>query len=293
MNLLYLTFGNSPGIYWQAGFSILSFLAKDWQGGQITVMTDCPAAYALFGERLKTIAIDGEQLRSWRGPTDNFFRAKIKALEACIAQSDGEDWLYLDTDTFLSTTAQPLRALLADGNPLLHLKEGRLSALQSKTIRQLWAHTRGRSFGGIHFGEEAAMWNAGVIGIPGRDAKATIGQVLALCDELCQTKIRPRLLEQLSFSMVLAELGGLRAADHCVTHYWTNKAEWEQAIAAFFTDCFLEKLDFDGVLGKMRTFDLTKIPVYRKQRKTKQRLQAWAGQLFPDDTQHLKNASPL
>jgi hypothetical protein len=286
-NLLYLTFGESKTIHWQAAFSILSFLAKDWNYSKIVVMTDCPSVYSFFEKRINIIEVNEAQLRNWRGPTNNFFRAKIKALEFCIGESTGENWMYLDSDTFLFKDFQLLQSALENGQPLLHLCEGRLVKLKSKSIRQMWSCTKNRSFGGIHFGEETAMWNAGVIGIPGITAPAIIANVLQVCDELCHEKIRPRLIEQLSFSVVLANSGELRPAEDCVAHYWSNKPEWEAAIAAFFTDCLLEGLDFKGILDKIERFDYQKIPVERKERRTKQRLWVLAEKLFPDQINQL------
>lgn len=286
-NLLYLTFGTAPTIHWQASFSILSFLAHGWDEGEIVVMTDCPSAYSLFENRVKIITVAETQLRNWRGPTDNFFRAKIKALEACIAQSPNEDWLYLDADTFLFKAFEPIKTAFETGCPLLHLCEGRLSDLRSKTIRRLWAITKGRSFGGIQFDDETAMWNAGVIGLPGKGAPETIAHVLRVCDELCQEKIRPRLIEQLSFSVVLAHTGKLRATEDCIAHYWSNKPEWERFIAAFFAGCFLQKLDFQDILKEMMRQDFRRIPVEKKERKTKLRLVALSEKLFPDENKWL------
>jgi len=193
----------------------------------------------------------------------------------------------LDSDTFLFKDFQSLQHTLERGCPLLHLREGRLSDLKSKSIRQMWSRTKNRHFDGIHFGREAAMWNAGVVGIPGPDAAEVIAKVLRVCDNLCREKIRPRLVEQLSFSVVLPAFGELWAAEEWVAHYWSNKAEWGREIAAFFVGCFLEKLDFRDVLEKMRTFDFQKIPVQRKVRKTKRRLWAWAEKLFPDQIYRL------
>jgi hypothetical protein len=280
--LLYLTFGKSKSIHCQAAFSILSFLARGWHCDHIVVMTDSPSAYSFFENRINILEVNEALLRNWRGQTNNFFRAKIKALEHCIGQSSGENWLYLDSDTFLFQEFQQLQTALENGRPLLHLCEGRLSELKSKSVRQLWSCTKNRSFGGIHFDEQTAMWNAGVIGIPGKAAPAILTKVLQVCDELCREKIRPRLIEQLSFSVVLAHFGGLRPSEDCVAHYWSNKPEWEAAIAAFFADCFLEGLDFKGVLGKMAGFDFQKIPVERKERRTKQRLVGWVGRVFAD-----------
>lgn len=290
INILYLTFGKAGGVHWQACFSILSFLSAGWDFGEIVVMTDRPDAYAFLKDRIKIVTIDQAKLTEWGGVTQNLFRPKIKALEACATSAADAAWLYLDADTFLFGDCGYLVSALENGHFLMHKCEGVLAKLKGKTLRQLYLRTKARKVAGIEIRDDAAMWNAGVIGLPAGQSLESIAKVLAVCDQLCSEGIRPRLIEQFSFSVTLPCQGQLLPCERQIGHYWSNKPEWEQAISAFFTDFLLSGGDDEDLKKRVQNFDFQQVPIAKKVRKTKQRLMALLDNGFRDELDFVKRS---
>lgn len=246
MQLVLLTFGDRLDNHLQAAFSIVSFLKADPKL-EVRVVTDRPLMYRHFAGRVELLTIDDSVLREWRQPFDFFWRIKIRALQEAAAAAPGRDMLYVDSDTILVEGLDRLAARLACGQAVMHLPEQRLSVGVSSTERQMWRSLHGRRFAGVAVDADTTMWNAGVIGLPGARAAATLALALQLCDELCATDARRRLLEQLALSMALQAQGPLVDARREVLHYWGNKPGWQQAISYFWLQSRLQghTLDHD------------------------------------------------
>ena len=73
-----------------------------------------------------------------------FWRVKIKALELIAKKYPHESILYLDGDTFFYQRTDKLSKSLQSGQNHMHVKEGKLSLLSSKTEKLMWQQMKGR-----------------------------------------------------------------------------------------------------------------------------------------------------
>ncbi|GAA4018643.1 hypothetical protein GCM10022408_35570 [Hymenobacter fastidiosus] len=281
MNLLYLVFGSNIKNHFQANFSILSFLEHRAGLTSITIVTDAPAFYRHLAGYVTVLPVDEKTLQEWKGEWNFFWRIKIKALEHVARRFPETPILYLDSDTFLHGSFPALHETLRGGTALMHEPEGRLSALGSKTEKLMWSQTQGRSYGGVPLTEHHVMWNAGVVGIPARRGLAAIQLALRICDELSQQQVTPRLIEQFALSVALAETFGLQAARPQIGHYWSNKDEWNDHLAAFSLESHLTQRTVEQEVAALARFDFNAIPIKKKIKNTRHRLEKLVRQLFP------------
>ena len=163
----------------------------------------------------------------------------------------------------------------------MHEPEGALATLPSKTERRMWQQVRQQTFGGVRLHEDHVMWNAGVVGIPAARAAASIALALRLCDDMSRQQVTPRLIEQLALSVALAEMGPLQAAAPYIGHYWSTKAEWNEAIAAFLLESHLCQRSVADEVAAMGYFDYQQIPVKQRVKSTQGRLEKLVRRLFP------------
>ena len=279
MDLLLLSFGTRLENHYQAAFSILSFLARPGIE-RVFVLTDAPRFYAQFGARIEILPIDEALMSQWRGDSGFFWRIKIKAIEKVVGIS-GNDLLYVDSDTFLAGDLTALLSVLASGATVMHRLESRLSQRTSSTEKAMWTVLRGKTFGGITIDDQTAMWNAGVIGLPGVSAGDDIARTLELCDALCATPCTRRLIEQFSFSLALASGSRLQPCDDAIIHYWGNKPDWNQAMREFFVEAALTDADLSELISRLADFDFQALPIVRKETSARRRMVAAADWLFP------------
>ena len=166
MHLLYITFGKNIAIHAQAAFSVYSFLAKNEKTNSINIVTDAPEYYDHLKDRVHIILITAEQLKSWKGPFDFFFRAKIKALEKVCALYPGEPVVYLDADTFAYANLNGIASNLATGTAVMHVNEGSFSKGKTKSEQKIWRYAKNKKFGSVEVTsgrlhvERRSYWNA-------------------------------------------------------------------------------------------------------------------------------------
>jgi hypothetical protein len=263
MRLALLAFGNDANTYSQAAFCLLSFLKAD-PALEATVVTDRPQAFETFGSRVRPLVAQEALLDEWRKPFDFFWRVKINALKAVAAVTPGEDLLYVDSDTVLVSGLDRLRGHLAEGHTLMHMAERPLSRGTTSTEAQMWRVLGGRTFEGATITAETTMWNAGVIGLPAAKAVTTLDHALRLCDAMCGTKARRRLIEQLAFSMALDAEGPLHDARHEILHYWGNKPEWQVVIDEFWRRSRQEGRSVEEDIAAFDVNRYVKIPTFSK-----------------------------
>lgn len=271
MILTLLAFGPRLENHYQAAFAILSYL-KDPLIERVVVVTDYPAFYAFFADRVDTLVIDEQTLTQWQGEFQFFWRVKIKALEAVYARYPLSDLLYVDSDTFLAGNLTALSSHFAQGGCVMHLAECRLADNTDKTLRKMHRTLHGKTIAGVEIGDDSLMWNAGVIGLCAQKAKSIIALSLQLCDEICATNCPRRLVEQFSFSLALAQLSLLRACDDVVGHYWGNKIEWNQAIMQFWVAAKLQNFSVQDCVVAVSEWDWSAIALHKKQRNTNAKL---------------------
>jgi hypothetical protein len=282
MRLLYLVFGDNLQNHFQATFSILSFLRQKSSGlAGVTVITDAPDFYQHLASEITVQIIEPTTLREWQGEYNFFWRAKIKALEFTARQYPDLPLLYLDTDTFLHGPLESLSQALNAGTAFMHESEGALSDLTSKTERLMWQQIKDRTFGGVQLQEQHQMWNAGVVGIPAARNLEAIDLALRICDELCEQQVTPRLIEQFALSVALAVTYSLLEARPTIGHYWSTKEEWNTSISAFMLESHLKKRTLEAELAALSSFDYRKLPIKKKLRNTKRRLDKLSHRMFP------------
>ncbi|MFT3932064.1 MAG: hypothetical protein QM726_00495 [Chitinophagaceae bacterium] len=281
MHLLYITFGKDISNHIQAAFSICSFLTQEPAIDSINIITDEPSFYKKLSDKLNVIETNHQQLEEWKGPHQFFWRIKIKAIAAICARYPNEPVVYLDTDTFLYSSAKQINEALYKGQALMHENEGPLSKAGSKTEKKMWAQVKNKNFGGTTIVETDAMWNAGVVATPNTKDQADIQMALQICDDMCAAGVTLRLIEQFALAVALQRMYGLIPADNNIAHYWSNKEEWNVTISRFFMQCWLQKLSLAETIELLQQMDLSITPVVKQTTNTNKRLQSRIDKIFP------------
>ncbi|WP_044469863.1 hypothetical protein [Mannheimia massilioguelmaensis] len=280
MNLVLLTFGERLENHYQACFSILSFL-KDPNIKNVIIVTDRADFYQFLNGQVKFIHINQQTLKEWQGKYQFFWRIKIKALEIVQQHYPEQNLLYIDSDTFLASNLDRMHVALNQGQTFMHKAEYTLGSQANNTIKKMYQSLNAQTFANIPLNEHSMMWNAGVIALPANKAKEIIQLTLQLCDEICATNCTRRLVEQFSFSIALNHQVKLQACDNLIGHYWSNKEEWNEMIAKFFVNGYLQNMSLEEAINQLRDFDWNCLPIHKKQRNTKTRLIKLIDHLFP------------
>ena len=283
MNLLYLVFGDNATIHSQANFSILTFLSQKEHLNKIIVLTDNPQYYNHLSEVdcFHLEPIDEKGLNNWKGEHNFFWRIKIKALEHISKRFTANHLLYVDADTFLFNNLEKVKQHLDSGCNIMHLNEGELSEIKSKTTSKMWRQIKGKTYSGEVITKNHHMWNAGVVGISKQNFQNTIPKALAICDQMCNERVTDRLIEQFALSVALNQNNNLVASDKHIGHYWGNKAQWNQLI----NDCFLMFHFSSYSLSKQMEYiseiDFYSLPTIVKIPNTRKKLVSLITKLFP------------
>lgn len=271
MNIVYLVFGTKIENYQQAYFSIFTAQLHKNDDDKIIVITDDSSLFGFFEDKIETIVINQDTIRDWEGPHQFFWRVKIKALQLVAQKYPEDSILYLDSDTFFYKNIEVLRSALQSGQHFMHLDEGKLSQLSSKTEKLMWKQMKGKSYENIIINENVAMWNAGLIGVSQKHFEC-LDLTLRINDAMCADGVTRRLIEQFAFSLGLNQYSELQPADHIIGHYWGNKIQWNDTISLFLRECFMKKYDFGTVIERVKEMELTKIPIRIKESSTQRKL---------------------
>lgn len=290
MNIVYLVFGEELNNHVQANFSILSMCTQKEAIDSINIVTDNPKLYKHLSDVVNVVKIEQKDLREWKGKNDFFWRVKIKAIELIINTYRNQDLLYLDSDTFLYGDLKFINKKLKDGFSFMHLNEGKLSQLNSKTEKIMWRQTYNKTFGPVKINENHCMWNAGVIGIPGGRSKELIEATLEICDAMLEQNVTRRLIEQFAFSLALSEFSKLIPAEDHIGHYWGNKEQWNNFITNNFLCSYFSNQPLESQIESIKTIDYTKIPINVKIPSARYRFYNLIAKIFPDrDRKYLIN----
>lgn len=280
MNILYIVFGNNQQHHTQAYFSICTFLGQMTTNDRIYMLTDAPQFYQRLGDRIKVIETSQSLLTEWSGEHDFFWRIKIKAIEHICLLHPEEAVVYLDTDTFLYEQLSSLKIALQ--KPIMHLNEGQLSALKSKTERKMWSEVGAKSFGGMTITPHHCMWNAGVVGLPAQSLD-TVRLALAICDDMLAAGVTRRLIEQFSLAVALSQKGEVQAAESFIAHFWAAKEEWNKLIQDFTLRSFLEGSTVEQDIVTISKLDFTTVPISQRIPNTQIRFKKWIEKRFPTE----------
>jgi len=230
-NVMYQAYGN-PRIYDQALFSILTLfgsLAGQRHDVRVVVSTDTPNVFEAYDITIEVLT--EEIIRQWRGKYDFVHRLKIKAVEHCLGNYDG-DVFYADTDTYFRTSPVELFRSLSRKTSIMFRREGIIGRDSHPSLHK-FLRKNGPALG-ISDVSGIAMWNAGVIGIHGGNA-ALVQNVLALNDAMYDRVYR-HTVEQFAFSYVLQKETGLIDAEASITHYYENRHLVEDVIVEFLRE---------------------------------------------------------
>lgn len=271
MNIIYLVFGNNMENYQQVYFSAYTAFAHKNTEDRIIVVAENPSLFASFQDKIEIIPISRKLIKEWEGEYQFFWRVKIKALQLVAEKYPSDSILYLDGDTFFYQNMDSLRDGMKNGQNFMHVEEGKLSALSSKTEKLMWRQMKGKSYENIIINENVAMWNAGLIGVSQRHFEC-LDLTLRINDAMCADGVTRRLIEQFAFSLGLNQYSELQPADHIVGHYWGNKKQWNDTISLFLRECFMKKYHFDAVIERIKDMELSKIPIRIKESSTQRKL---------------------
>ena len=281
MNILYLVFGENQQNHAQAYFSICSFMGQTDENDRIYVMTDKINFYERLKERVNIVLITEIELKDWQGKYQFFWRAKIKAIEQICRLHPEESVLYLDTDTFLYSDLKKLKSDLK--NPVMHLNEGELSKLKSKTEKLMWQQAGNKVFGGIKIQVNHAMWNAGVVGIPAHKGLKICQLALDICDDMLVANVTRRLIEQFALGVALSENGDMKPVENYIGHYWSNKEEWSVEIQRFIINSWLKNNSLVADIEEIKRFNFKKIAIQKRIPNTQIRLKKLVSTWFPSE----------
>lgn len=279
MSIVYLVFGNNPDHYQQVYFSIYTAFAHKSTEDRIIVIAEEPELFNSFENKIEIIPIDREIITEWEGKYHFFWRVKIKALQLVAERYPSESILYLDGDTFFYRDFDSLRDGLENGQNFMHLEEGKLSVLSSKTEKLMWRQMQGKEYGSIKIDKNTSMWNAGLIGVSNKNFNG-LQITLDANDEMCADDITRRLVEQFAFSIGLSKYAKLQPADHIVGHYWGNKKQWNKLIDLFLKECFMKKYSFEQIIARIKKMDLTGNPIWVKESNTHRKLKNFINKFY-------------
>jgi hypothetical protein len=273
MNFLYLSFGDHTHHHIQAIYSILSlmkYVKKQNQKYRIHVYTDRPNYYQILSDYIQVTTLDSKQLIDWQGPQKFFWRIKIRALQEVSRQNPQQGLCYLDADTIFYKNLPSEFSSKA----YMHMNEGKLSNLSSKTERLMWSQLQGTHYHSLKMSPQDCMWNAGLIAIPPQNQQACLELALNLCDEMCARGVTRRLIEQYAFSLALVHYHktSLHEAKDFVAHYWGNKPEWTQHIEKLLAQAYVQQKSINQVIEDIDPLsDIKEKPIWVKTSKVQQK----------------------
>lgn len=258
MNIVYFVLGSSTVIHMQVNFSIRTFLAQRTSDDVIYVVTDTPTMYAAL-PHVVVIPITPEQINEWRGSHDFFWRVKIKVLQLIARKSPDKPMIYLDGDTYLFGHLEEIKALLAQGQGMMHLDEGCPGDMKEKS-QMMWQTVNGRTYGGVTIGRQHHMWNAGVVAIPAELTVKVTDLALSVCDGMLDDGAEPVVVEQYALSIALSECATqMVEAKRWIGHYWHYKYYWSRYIAHFFIRSYRQRYSIEEELQRIRQTNLKRV----------------------------------
>ena len=267
MHIVYFCTAHTAELLVQLETSIL-LCKKEAPDIQIHLYTD----ESSIGQRWPIIQhiLTPEQLTQWQGPKGFFWRIKMQVIADLCALYPNDPILYLDADT-LALDLPGLQAQLSA--PMMHLNEGALGTLNTKTERRTLRELDQKTFQGITTTAQSAMFNAGVIALPPGYGEA-IEQAIALCDSYLETQAPPRLLEQLALSLALNKNHLLKEAQPFIAHYWSTKDWWIPYLKHWLEQ---HGPTFEQRIKYIHTLDLKAHPYWAKRSNTARRLRKLLG----------------
>ncbi|MEK6451356.1 MULTISPECIES: hypothetical protein [Myroides] len=281
MNIVYLVFGESIVNYQQVCFSIYTTLNKKSNNDKVIIITEDTTFFEHLGDKVEVILVSKQTFKEWASAYDCYFRIKIKALQLLAQKYPTDHILFMDGDTFVYNDFSSIKTGMDNGENFMHLNEGRLSELPTKTEKKMWSSLQGKTFEGVVIDKETCMWNSGLIGISSKNL-GYIDVCLEVNDRMCETDVIRKLVEQLAFSVALSKQGAIKPGDHIVGHYWGNKEEWSAIISDFMMRAFMKKWTIDQVLDAVKEMKIKDFPIWVRRSNTQRKLKNVIDNFYKD-----------
>lgn len=260
---MYVALGEKFTYHLQTIFSLLSIVKFKSDPTKYVVYTDHPEYYKWLSPLIEIREIDTPTFEKWIGPTQYFYRTKIKAMQDAASKDDGH-LVFLDSDTMVIRDLTSLIEQLSAGKNFLHVKEMLMSDRHiTNEHKRMWKIIQKTEINHILMDESIRMWNSGIIALNHQDKINLLDEVLLFNDTLCEQNIVCRVKEQFAFSVVLEKHGNLKVADAWILHYWGNKEEWHQKILAYICPQLLAGMTPEEVASSIDLKEWTKIPYHR------------------------------
>jgi Glycosyl transferase family 8 len=237
--IVFQCYGNEQ-IYMECVFALLS-LSKLYRNRpqpdfNIWIYTDQPEWFGRFADcpfHLNFRRITPAELQVWRG--NHFFvhRVKIEILLDFLPQHSG-NVLYTDTDITFLQPLEPLFAMIAAGELVMHVAEGYISNEHNPVLHKLQRFLRAneRFVLPASDGCQPVMWNAGVLGF-NTEYTPIVRQVLDFTDAM-YPRYAKHITEQYAFSVHFRKERTVKTAAPYILHYW-NLKEMRSVLHSFFT----------------------------------------------------------
>ena len=229
--VLYLSYGLGPHVD-ETRYSLLSAFALAPAGGDLryVVYTDHPDLFADLPVEVRVI--EPWELEAWMGGLDYVHRRKSAVMADALARFPGSV-AFVDCDTYYLRSPRVIFDRIAPEKACMHLQEARLlesgtavdRAISLLVTEHVFSDVDGRPY---DISPDAMMWNSGVIGLDGRDARL-MHEVLHLIDQMWiamkRLKVEARCdchvhhIEQFATGIVLQSIL-LKETNDVVFHYW-------------------------------------------------------------------------
>lgn len=262
----------------EAIFSALTlmYLGPLSENTKIIFYTDRPQFfYPIFKDSNAVIfeEINAEKIKDWRGKIDFVHRVKIMILKDAVAKYKG-NILYVDSDTWYSSTLDAIFSGIAAGKIYMHTNEGALKSKKNPIFKKMYRFIKSNSFTinqqTLQISDDQDMWNAGVIGF-NSSYNSKLDEVLELTDKM-YSKYQKHVMEQLAFSIILNKAQPLEKTDNEINHYWYDKS------FRFIIADFLEKNKNKG-LTELIALTPSLIPLIANEPEEKSN-KGWFAKLF-------------
>ena len=243
-----MTFGPDDFRYWQAHYCLLTVLAHAPRPCEVVMATDQPERFRWFGDHVRVHALTADELARWKGERGYFLRTLIQTLRLGTAlQPSAGVTVYLDTDTAVRSSLQPLIDAALAGNVAMDRREYNLAGHGKKGSDRLWRAVGERSWCGVPVDRSTDMWNTGITAVAAADFPL-VDQALAACDAMLAAGCDHYLTEQIAMSATLARPGRTvevnpPGSEPLVAHYWGNKDGWNDEICRQLATIHLRGLD--------------------------------------------------
>ena len=117
-----ISFGENPDLHTQANFCFLTMKKFAGENAKFVIYTDQPKFYKWVSSFVEIRTISQDQIKTWIGKHNYFYRVKLEALLHAALANTGH-LVYLDSDTIAAKNLAEMIAKMNEGQSFMHLKE--------------------------------------------------------------------------------------------------------------------------------------------------------------------------